>query len=343
MASRERGQATITVVMTLVVLVGMMAIVVDTGLLLVGRARLSAALDAAVLAAAQDMPNTSAAYATLNQYVSLNVPVGGLFSEPEVTVTFSGVFPNTVTAHADQIIELAFARIFGLYSTTVSAESRAVNMDPDLVLVLDRSGSMCEDSHGPDYPDSSGYCPECEEGWEPMDSVKAAGSLFVSELGVETMMGVVSYATYPELDVPLSDLRDEWEEVVVGIEEISPSGYTDIGGGIYTAIDELLASGRPNPKAIVLITDGRANVKNGHFYWWGDIPANHTRDAAHHADDNGIVIFTIAFGSGADQNLMAEVAEIAHGQYYYAPDSEDLQPIFEDIAEQDYVRLMPLD
>ncbi len=45
-----------------------------------------------------------------------------------------------------------------------------------------------------------------------------------------------------------------------------------------------------------------------------------------------VTIHTVTFGAGADQNLMQEVAEIGGGEHYHAANGDELDAIFEEIA-----------
>jgi len=301
------------------------------------RVELHKSLDAALLAGSQELPNRTLATAAVNQYLALNLPERDGVSSPQLTITFTGIPTNRITARVDQQVTLWFMQVFGIQSTSISAEASSQQMSTDIMLALDRSGSMCGD-----YPGDPGNCPEVGP-WQPMDDVKNAAVYFVTELGEEIMLGIVSYGTYPSTDVPLKFLEDELYEVVAGIQSIAPSSgadkYTDVGSSIHEAVDSLLTGGRPNPKVIVLLSDGRPNVIRGVYYGYSEPPRTYARQAASRADNEGIVIFSIAFGDQADHALMRDIAQIAHGLYYYAPDTDDLYAIFHDIASKDYVRL----
>jgi Mg-chelatase subunit ChlD len=332
----ERGAVFAILAASLLALFGIAALVIDVGQILLCRQKLYNALDAAVLAGAQDLPNSTVASATVDEYIAMNLPENESVSDPLVTLDFSGSPVGRIDAQAQQVVYLSFMRIFGIQSTTIFAESSAEKTSVDLMLVIDRSGSMCED-----YPGNPSNCPPVGP-WEPMDSVKDAAVYFASELGPQTLMGVVSYCTVPTCNVPLKFLEDELDEVINGIQSLAPGRgamcYTDIGGGIHVAVDSLLSSGRPNPKAIVLITDGRPNIIQGVNYGYTEPPRRYTRQAATRADNNGIVIFAIGFGDEADITLMQNVANITGGLFYYAPDSDDLYAVFYEIANKAFVR-----
>jgi Mg-chelatase subunit ChlD len=100
-------------------------------------------------------------------------------------------------------------------------------------------------------------------------------------------------------------------------------GGTNISAGISNGIDVLMdaAFARPHAfKVMVLMTDGVWNM--------GVDPAATAAVAA----DNNIVVHTITFSAGANQPDMIEVADLTGGRHYHAPNSEELQQAFEDIA-----------
>ena len=309
------------------------ALVVDIGVLLIGRARVSAALDSAVLAAAQDLPNTAVAQNTFDQYVATNMPTNYIYSISGTTVSFPGALNNRIQATATVNAQLGFMRVLGRDIGTVGGVAEARNADPDLALVVDRSGSMCHDSH----PGSGADCPD-DPPFLPLLHVQNASSQLIGNLPTDALLALVSYATLPTLDVSLTT---DMVAVQASVDAIEPDGDTDIGGGIYTARDELLNNGRPYaPKVIVLITDGIANVANG-SYVGSSAGTQHALTAAQNAADNSILILTIAFGGGADQTLMQDIADITEGTFYSAPNPGELQQVFDEIAGLDYVQLMP--
>ncbi|MCX5799830.1 MAG: VWA domain-containing protein [Candidatus Eisenbacteria bacterium] len=355
----QRGAVIVLVAALMVVLVGAVALVVDVGMVMAYRAQLQKATDASALAAAQDLPNTSDATDTFNDYMARNLPEAEAVTAPEVTLTFLGNPVGTMKVESTQEVSLWFARVLGKQSTTIRAVSAAQRVGADLMLVLDRSGSMCNDHPGQPCP----YCPsECA--WEPMTSVKNAGVYLVNQLADETMMGVVSYNTYLSCDVRLKYLKNEAAAVVAGIQRLEPgrgtSIYTDIGGGMRMATDSLATSGRPNPKIVVLITDGLANVIKGRYYdrlspcVFDSRPLNWVVTQANYAKEKHVIVYAVVFGEDKDprcpsgqliyhigEPLMKQVVQITGGVYFRAVTTDDLYPIFHEIAGYDFVRLIP--
>ena len=161
MAHREeRGQALALMLVTIgLTLVGGV-LVIDIGLLFDERRQVQAAADFAALAAAQDLPRNpadpdvvtklSTAETTAHSYLEWN---GYDEAEPDV----SHVVTTTYTGEVDKIEVVVrssrswlFGGLFGLDDITVQgrAVAAANALQRDVVVTLDRSGSMCIDSHG---------------------------------------------------------------------------------------------------------------------------------------------------------------------------------------------------
>jgi uncharacterized repeat protein (TIGR01451 family) len=110
------------------------------------------------------------------------------------------------------------------------------------------------------------------------------------------------------------------------LDGLVAGGNTRIDRGISTAHDELISSGHAlsgSRRAMVVMSDGQQFPPST----LGTVlPA--ARSAA--ADD--IIIYTIGFGADADASTLMAIANIGCGRYYFAPDSQALQQIYQDIA-----------
>ncbi|RLG30524.1 hypothetical protein DRN98_07285, partial [Methanosarcinales archaeon] len=187
----------------------------------------------------------------------------------------------------------------------------------DVVLVFDRSGSMDDDGWDDNISD-----------WQPIGDAKIAAKNFVDLLGKNDRAGLVSFATKANLDESLTfdhqDVKDE-------IDSMSAGGWTNMSNALELANEELVSNGRTDITWVeVLLSDGNNNcgMKNPP----GDC---HQRvfDRAEEAKDNGIIIYAIALGENANKTLMERIANITGGKFYYAPTSEDLEEIYEEVAE----------
>ena len=122
-AKPERGQALVMTVISLVVLLGMAALVLDVGAWFHQKRQLQATADAAALAGAQllpDRPGPAAGQALT--YANKN---GGGVAAADITVT-SGPMPNdTITVHAHKTNSGLFSRVAGVLNVNIGASAKA--------------------------------------------------------------------------------------------------------------------------------------------------------------------------------------------------------------------------
>jgi Flp pilus assembly protein TadG len=164
-ARGERGQILPIVAVALVGLLGICAFSIDVGYAYFAKRQLQAATDAAALAGAQDLPSASLSVATAISYASSNSP-GNL---PPFTFTYTlkctttaiiaagcnaAVNPNELLVTGSTTTDNSFAGMFGLKHFTVTAHANACSpcssTPVDIVVAIDRTGSMCDNT------DSSG-------------------------------------------------------------------------------------------------------------------------------------------------------------------------------------------
>ena len=115
----RKGTAAVMTAIMMTVLLGFCALVVDIGGVSLERSKLQNAVDSAALAAAQDLPNASAAAATAADYL-----VNNGFGEAVVNISFSGS-NRQITVDASQPVNYAFAGVLGAGSTNVKASATA--------------------------------------------------------------------------------------------------------------------------------------------------------------------------------------------------------------------------
>ena len=168
----------------------------------------------------------------------------------------------------------------------------------DVVLVLDRSGSMAG---------------------QPLADAKQAAKSFVDvmQLSVD-QVGLVSFSTHAWLD---QQLTHQGDSVKQAIDALPANGLTNLAEGITTTQQEL-ASSYHNPAAwpvIILLSDGQPTTD-------GDVLA-----AAQAAKQVGTHIITIGLGHDVDEDLMRAIAS-ADADYHSAPTSADLLGIYLEIG-----------
>ncbi|WP_292463733.1 VWA domain-containing protein [Methanolobus sp.] len=107
------------------------------------------------------------------------------------------------------------------------------------------------------------------------------------------------------------------------IDTITADGLTAIDEGLYVANNEL--SSVDGNSTIVIMTDG---IDNAGYH--------SLLEEAYRAKANNTTIYTVGFGNTESEvdSILAEIASITGGEYYFAPNSSVLKEIFTGIAMQ---------
>ena len=157
-ARAERGQILGVVALALVALLGIAAFSIDVGYAYYAKRQLQSATDAAALAGAQDLPNGTNAIASATAYANANTPpnLTGFNFTYQVTCTATAISaagcnaavnPNQLTVSGTASTNTWFAKIFGInhfdVATHANACSPCASTPVDIVLAIDRTGSMC--------------------------------------------------------------------------------------------------------------------------------------------------------------------------------------------------------
>jgi|GEM_PF-1286268 len=144
-SEEEAGQALPMFGLMFMILIGFVAMSIDVGRYVWARTAMQAGVDAAAVAAAQDMPNQTQAEATAAQYWVDN---SGFIQSSGQNVTFTVSYPpgnKRIRVRGEADIPTWFAKFFGVDKWHVSAEGDAEAQVLDIAVVLDVSGSMCYD------------------------------------------------------------------------------------------------------------------------------------------------------------------------------------------------------
>jgi hypothetical protein len=160
----------------------------------------------------------------------------------------------------------------------------------DNVYVVDRSGSM---------------------GWYDPTPWEALVDAF--DLAVDTTNSTEGIAVVPfESDVDPTPFGMQFATLPVRtaaktyIDGITPDGGTSIGDGMGEGANQITSSPTGNTRCrIVLLSDGEENQSD---YW---------ADVASAVQATGCPVMTIAFGPGANETLMQQIAADTGGSYYY--------------------------
>lgn len=158
----------------------------------------------------------------------------------------------------------------------------------------------------------------------PWDELVAAVDTFLEVLEGTDQNEQISLATYASSARLDLNLISDYDRIHDELESITPSGMTAIGQGLQTGLPSLLNSSFARPfaaKTIIVMTDGIHNS--------GIDPVTVAQQIA---SQYNFTIHTITFGDNADQNRMRQVAQIGGGEHYHAATGQELQEVFEEIA-----------
>jgi hypothetical protein len=131
---------------------------------------------------------------------------------------------------------------------------------------------------------------------------------------------------YADLEVPLtfdhSDVTTTVDSMFLGLN-------TGITAAINYSMAEFESNPRDSTKYIILLTDGQETL-SGEIFKGGESsdPVSQAQIAA----SRDIVIYTIGYGSEADEAMLQQIADETEGGYFYADISEELTDIFSFIA-----------
>jgi hypothetical protein len=160
----ESGQVLVFLTVVMVVMIAMAGFALDVGHAYLVQRQLQAATDAAALSAALDLPNTAASLATVTNYGPEPGKKNRLGSNDNarfdvqfkcVTAIVTGCTPtsglNSLSVRSTSVVSTVFAKVIGIDSFTVHANATACSpcsVKPlDIMIVLDRTGSMCQVSN----------------------------------------------------------------------------------------------------------------------------------------------------------------------------------------------------
>lgn len=118
---KEEGQVLVLFALMLVVLLGIAALVIDAGMLHLTKSKMQIAADAAALAGAQDLPNSTSAINTAKDFSELN---GAAKITTFVTTPYKGD-SYKIEVVCTKNVQYSFARVLGLSDADVSARAVA--------------------------------------------------------------------------------------------------------------------------------------------------------------------------------------------------------------------------
>lgn len=330
MRNDRQGAMLIFIGVVFVVLFIAAAFAIDVARIHVTRSELRTATDAAAKAAVEAFgreqsieAGTQAALAIAQRNIVAgngldldpsNIVFGGSLRQDDGSFAFdpdaefinsARVVGTRTAASPDGSVGLFFAPIFGVDNFEPVQTATATRTERDIAMVLDVSGSMGTNGR--------------------FEALRNGVSVFLQELDATRQRERLSLSVYSSTARKRVDVTEDLQQIRDAFALESPQGRTAIGLGLELGIDSILNDPGVRPfalKSIVLMTDGNQNT---------DISPELVAPLA---ANEGIVVHTITFTQGANQQLMQEVADITSGIHVHAENNQQLEDAFREIARQ---------
>lgn len=214
--------------------------------------------------------------------------------------------PSDCTVAFDKTATPTTVDAGGITEITLSLQSvgdcSAINTPVDVILVIDRSGSM--------------------SGQRIVDAKDAAKS-FVQQMNMAAdQVGIVSFSS-TGFGILHQQLTQDGIAAQAQINGIFADGMTNVEEGLALAEAELLSQRHiaGNAPVIVVLSDGYHN----------ETSTDSLLGVADRIKQRGFRIISIGLGSGADEYQLRGIAS-SYDDYFYAPDSGQLAAIYQSIV-----------
>ena len=241
-----------------------------------------------------------------------------IFDGSDNAIAASRTFIESLKKNEDKNIFFTWPKPFELGSKVCEKPS-------NVVLLLDRSGSMA--ALGANPP-------------QPLSDVKKAAVSFIEQLSPKDKTSIISFAAKSKDPIELT-LTSDFNSAKQSVESVNiESGgtqYTNIYEALHSAWQELISARSQvgASKIIVLLTDGVAtNPKNPQggteeddIKYAGNLALKEALDAK----KDGLIIYTIGLGGEVNKSFLKQIAS-TENNYFFAPTAIDLETIYKNIS-----------
>lgn len=232
--------------------------------------------------------------------------VATIFDAEGTALTASRTFVDNFAPRSDTDIVFTWPE-------PIATTLRSCEIPTDVMMAIDVSGSMNDDSLDPP---------------QPLTAVKESAVRFVNRLGVDDQVGVVTFATEAALLSPLAADKSAVAAIITGlaIASAEETGSTNTGDGILESGNEL-TSERHNEdarKVVVLLTDGLATAPD-------EEPEAYAINFATEVKATDTELYAIGLGENVNMDFVRAIA--TSPEYaYQALSSSDVDQIYQAIT-----------
>ncbi|MFM0236682.1 vWA domain-containing protein [Paraburkholderia phytofirmans] len=256
---RQRGSVSIFVAVSLIALLGILGLAVDSGFGYMIKARLDAATDGAVIAAGEAVTRgnnqteqTNNAQQAATAFFAANYPAGFLGSSVSAgtpSIVFNaGTVTIGMTAQAS--VPVTFSKVLGFNVLNVSSSSQAIRKTLDMAFVIDTTGSL----------NTSGV----------PAAVRSNAVAFLNNFDVTNDRVALMHFAYGTLvDVPFKGNTRGFDRATMtaDINKYSFNGSTNSAEAIWNARNQLntVITQPSSLRVIVFFSDGAPNSFSSFF------------------------------------------------------------------------------
>jgi len=310
-------------------------------------------LDAALVAAVKDIgaKDEAALKTQMANWLAAEASTTGSYTLDTSSVVIDKS-NYAITAKVKADVSTSFLQVLGkktipiaVQATIVAGEDQTKKNAFSMYFVLDRSGSMDEDTNSVASTQTCrtwwGQTYSCDTYYTKMEALKMATSTLLSQLNTAdpdkkyVRTGAVSYNTTMQTPTKL-----DWGTSSVGsyVQALTSTGTTNSGEAFKEAYDELTVPGSKSEenihkaksgistpdKYIVFMTDGENNVTGAD---------TKTKQYCDKARADGIKVYTIAFMAPTQGQNLLKYCATTTAEYFNAEDTEALVAAFKLIGE----------
>ena len=262
---KSSGIIVILMAVALPALLAVVGLAVDSARAYGVKANLSAAVDAASLAAARAVSNGEpAAIRAANKFFTANFPAGYFGStpgRPSVSFSYSTEGDISIDVSAVANMPTTFLKIVGMHEMDIGSTAQTIRRPVDLSFVVDNTTSLTQ-------------------GGDVTQDLIDRSKDFVDKFGERfDRLALIKYAFGAEIPVDFNNARGFNKTTVqreIDAFEFGSSTapqFTNASEGMWRAIDALVTANNPAPlRVIVFFTDGAPNTFASNFSFNGGVP-----------------------------------------------------------------------